>query len=194
MAGAPCAPRLLHERVPVARGDQDAPTGRHLHLVEELGEPGQREVDSEHALHRARRVEERHRAREPGSPARVELVGLGPREVTVGRGQAEKGPAAGAVSVIFRPPEGHAEAVGKELVFLQADPLEALAHREARVDVELAVGGAPRPDEAIVAVAVAHPGQLGMRAQHAEHEGLHGVEVVGIEPPLRHDGGAQPRG
>jgi hypothetical protein len=94
--------------------------------------------------------------------------------------------------VVLGPPEGHAEAVGEELILFQADPLAARAHREAAVDVELAIRGAPRPDEAILPVAVAHPGQLGMRAQRAQDEGFHGVEVVGIEPAFGHEGWAQP--
>jgi hypothetical protein len=50
-AGHPmrAAPPRLDERAAVAGGQEDPPAGRHLDLVEKLGEPGQREVDREHA-------------------------------------------------------------------------------------------------------------------------------------------------
>src|SRR4029453_17977897 len=125
--------------------------------------------------------EQRHRAGQPEAATGVELVGLGPDEIASRLGGAEERPQAGPVAMIVRALDRLTAAIGPHAVLFHAD---ALAVREAPVHVEGAGAVPPRPHEAVLPVAIAHPGELGMGAEHAEREALEGVEVRRVEPAL----------
>ena len=105
-------------------------------------------------------------------------------------GRAEEGPHAGPVAMVVRSLDRLAATVGPHAVFFHVD---ALTGREAPVHVEHAGAVPPRAHEAVLTVAVAHPGQLGVGAQHAEHKALDGVEVRGVEATLGDELRPEPR-
>ena len=185
---------------PVARADHDlAAARRREHLaargdpeaVEELRQGVQREVHREDAAHRAGRVEQRGDAADPQAPARVELVGLGPRHRALALGQTEVRPLVRAVPVIVRAPDRLAAAIREHAVLQEVD---SRAHRPAAVDVDLLRRVPPRADEAVVAAAVARPGEVWVRAERGQREPLEGVGGSRVEQPLAHELGAEPGG
>ncbi len=178
------------DEVPVARGDEDPTPGRHVELAHEARQAVEREVHREDPTRRAGAVEEGRRARDPESPV-VEAVGLRPRNPAPRLGQAVEGLLARPVSVVVRLPHALPAAIGKDAVLLEPDPAAA---REAPVHVELIGAVGPGADEAVRAVAVADPGKLGGRAQHAERVLAERPEVVRIEQAARDERGTQPDG
>jgi len=111
------------DELPVAGGDEHPPAWRHVKVVHEAGQTVQGEVDREDPVHRAGRVHERHRARDPEPPI-VEAVGLGPHDAAPSLGQAVEGLLAGAIAVVVQLPHPLPPATGQDAVLLEPDPVQ----------------------------------------------------------------------
>src|SRR4029079_11572965 len=98
--------------------------------------------------------------RDAHAAAGVELVGLGPHEPAGGGRRAGVGARGRTVAVVVGAAHHLAPPVRQHAVFLQAN---AIADRTAAIDVHRALGVAPGADEAVTAVAVAHPREHRMR-------------------------------